>query len=263
MENLQETNMKNNNNITYLKTTLFNSLLAILLIICGCSIIYPENIPIPSIWYHLSQEKSDTLIIFLPGRGDRADEFQKQGFIDDIRKAGISADAVSVDAHTGYYYRRTLLDRLYNDIILPARAKGYRNIWITGISMGGIGSLLYAKHFPETIQGIFLIAPFLGDKEVIDEIETAGGLANWQPDTPIKQEDYQRQLWNWLKNHTLHNDRHPLIAIGWGREDQFARANSLLADVLPVDRVFITSGRHNWEPWKKIWHSFLKTGIIQ
>lgn len=249
--------------MNYCKTRLYKSLLAAILILCSCSLIYPENIPIPSIWYQSSNEKPDTLIVFLPGRGNRASEFEKQGFINAIREAGVSADAVAVDAHTGYYYRQTLLERLRTDIILPARAKGYRQIWITGISIGGLGALLYAQKYSGTVDGIFAIAPFLGDKEVIDEIETAGGLANWQPDPLIKQEDYQRLLWSWLKKHTMHNDRQPQIAIGWGRADKFARANSILAGVLPENRVFITNGQHDWDPWKKLWHSFLASGFIQ
>src|SRR5690242_12232968 len=49
-----------------------------------------------------------SLVIFLPGIGDVAEDFERRGFIDDMRRHGIMADAVAVDAHYGYYASREI-----------------------------------------------------------------------------------------------------------------------------------------------------------
>ena len=61
-------------------------------------------------------------------------------------------------------------------MIDPARREGKDNIWLVGFSMGGLGSLLYLREHPEYIEGVCLIAPFLGDEEIIEEIQAAGGV---------------------------------------------------------------------------------------
>ena len=77
----------------------------------------------------------------LPGRGDRGEVFVREGF----EKAGqrLGFDTIMVDAHFGYYMKRSLIPALDEDIIQPALEAGYENIWLLGVSMGGFGSLLY------------------------------------------------------------------------------------------------------------------------
>src|ERR671930_1091173 len=80
----------------------------------------------------------DTLVVFLPGIGDFAEDFERHGFIAALAASGLAADALAVDAHYGYYGRRTVLERLAEDVVLPAREQGYREVWLVGISMGGL-----------------------------------------------------------------------------------------------------------------------------
>ena len=53
---------------------------------------------------------------------------------------------------------------------------GYENIWLLGISMGGLGTLLYASEYPEQVDGVVLLAPFLGDRSAIETIVATGPL---------------------------------------------------------------------------------------
>ena len=48
------------------------------------------------------EEESTTLIVFLPGIGDLAEDFERRGLIGEIQRHGISADALAIDAHYGY-----------------------------------------------------------------------------------------------------------------------------------------------------------------
>lgn len=198
----------------------------------------------------------------LPGSGDDAADFMKNGFIKEIEFSGIRADVVAVDAHLGYYLKRNLLPRLCKDIIIPARQKGYKNIWLLGISMGGLGAVIYEKHYPDTITGLILLAPFLGYPAVIDEIYTAGGLSQWSPKEPIDKNDYEHEIWKWLKDYTRPEVKLPRLVIGYGSEDRFASASFLLAEVLPVDQVYMIPGGHDWDTWGKIFHLILQSGVI-
>lgn len=226
-----------------------------------CSLLFRTSVPIKMEYHQIEKTKGvDTLVIFLPGRQSKPEDFSKEGFVSLLKKQGIKIDSVAVDAHLGYYINRNLLERLRFDVVLPARERGYRKIWIVGISMGGLGALLYNEKHNDTIDGVLVLAPYLGDQEVIDEIQIAGGLKKWNP-LKIDKGDYQRKLWFWLKKFSSKNKLPPLM-IGYGRDDRFARANSLLAEVLPKSRVYTVPGGHDWGPWKRIFEHFTQKRIF-
>lgn len=202
--------------------------------------------------------QSKTLIIFLPGIDDLAEDFERRGVIEDMRRQGIVADAVAIDAHYGYYAEKAIFERITDDVITRARAAGYEDIWLAGVSLGGFGAAMYAARHPSHIQGLMLFAPYLGNNALIKEIIDAGGIKSWQPGE-IANGNYQRALWAWLKDY-LEKDIPALpIYIGYGLNDKFAPANALVAENLPQDRVFAIAGGHDWRTWKKIWQSFLQT----
>jgi pimeloyl-ACP methyl ester carboxylesterase len=196
------------------------------------------------------------LIIFLPGIGDLAEDFERRGFIDELRRRDIAADAVAVDAHYGYYAERVIHERMADDVIASACAAGYEDIWLAGISLGGFGAASYAARHPSHIKGLLLLAPYLGSGTLISEIADAGGMKNWEPGN-IPESDYQRALWMWFKGHLASENPALQIYLGYGVGDMFARAHGLLAEVLPQDQVFSIPGGHDWRTWKKIWRSFL------
>jgi pimeloyl-ACP methyl ester carboxylesterase len=205
---------------------------------------------------YVGGKQSRTLIILLPGIGDVAEDFERRGFIDDLRHQGIAADVVAVDAHYGYYAARVIHERMTDDVIASAHAAGYEQIWLAGISLGGFGAASYAARHSSKITGLLLFAPYLGSQAVIKEIANAGGIEQWEPGS-VSEGDYQRALWTWFKHHFANGDPALQIYLGYGTRDMFARANALLADVLPRDRVFLIPGGHDWRTWKKIWRMFL------
>lgn len=202
-----------------------------------------------------------TLIVFLPGIDDLAEDFEHRGIIDDMRRHGVDADAIAVDAHFGYYANQIILERITEDVIELARMDGYENIWLAGVSLGGFGAVLYAAHHASQLQGLILFAPFLGTERIIAEIQAAGGLAAWTPGE-VGAGDYQRTLWAWLKAQTADevSDGQAALPIflGYGEQDKFAAANALLAAQLPAARVVAIPGGHNWRTWKLIWSRILQ-----
>ena len=213
--------------------------------------------PVPLMTLEYGGRESRTLMIFLPGIEDVAEDFERRGFIREMRREGIAADAVAVDAHYGYYAKKSIFERITDDVIASAHATGYEEIWLVGISLGGFGAASYAaRHRSSRISGIVLLAPYLGDKTLIKEIADAGGVKGWEPGH-VAPSDFQRDLWAWFKHYV--SERKPALPIyvGYGMHDMFCHANALLADVLPCDRVFAIPGRHDWHTWKQIWRMFL------
>jgi pimeloyl-ACP methyl ester carboxylesterase len=205
---------------------------------------------------YVGGERSRRLIVFLPGIDDLAEDFARRGFIDELQRHRIAADAVAIDAHYGYYAGRVIHERLTEDVLTAAHAAGYVQIWLAGVSLGGFGAASYAARHPARISGLLLFAPYLGGSQLIGEIDDAGGMQHWEPGA-IGEDDHQRALWAWLKRHFAEDDPALPIYLGYGERDMFARANGLLAQALPPERVFRLPGGHDWRVWKKIWQMFL------
>ena len=174
--------------------------------------------------------------MFLPGFGDDEKTFVEHGFVEAMTARGLAVDSISTGATYGYYYRRTLLQRLREDVIDPARTRGYEQIWLVGVSMGGLGSLLLAKDQDPRIAGVYLLAPYLGDDDLLGEIDRAGGVARWEPGH-VAPDDYQRDLWRYLKRVTEQPQAPPLLYLGAGDKDKLGYGHRLLAAALPPDRV--------------------------
>jgi pimeloyl-ACP methyl ester carboxylesterase len=206
------------------------------------------------------QDAKRHLMVLLPGIGDTMDDYEFHGFVEPVRRRAPAMDLVAVDAHYGYYAKRTVLERLRHDVIEPARARGYQAVWLVGISMGGFGALLYAANYPGEIAGVVALAPFLGEPWIIREIAAAGGLRQWTPGH-ITASDYPRQLWGWLKRYEHPSSDLPALYLAYGDRDAFAMGHRLLEAILPQERVLTTPGSHDWPTWKRLWDLFLTTRL--
>jgi pimeloyl-ACP methyl ester carboxylesterase len=209
---------------------------------------------------HSGTSRSCCLVVFLPGRRDSAVQYERAQFIDAVRQSGVAVDMVAVEAHYGYYASRTVVVRLREDVIAPAIAQGYEQIWLVGVSMGGLGALLYIREYPRDIAGVVALAPFLGDDDMVQEITKAGGLWQWHIPT-VSPGDFPHELWQWLKVYLQRPGEAPRLYLGYGQQDRFAPANDLLAMYLPKTQVLKTPGGHEWSTWRALWKTFLKTTV--
>lgn len=202
------------------------------------------------------------LIVMLPGAYDAPKDFLQQGFVRMLRNKNIDADVTLLDAHIGYYTNQQIVERLQKEIIEPARELGYQHIWLVGISLGGYGSLLYSMRGAVGINGIFIMAPFMGSRHIPAEVAKAGGLHQWVPATQQGEAsiDIDDALWAWLKAYSkadgIEQQLVP-IYLGYGEGDRFIASNKLLAAVLPPRQVMTVPGGHTWEPWLALWEQFL------
>jgi hypothetical protein len=223
------------------------------LTVSGCYLFYSASKPMKYIEKNRAG-KGKNLIIFLPGRQDRAEDFIKEGFLDVVKEKNIEADLIFADAHFGYYINRNLRDRLSEDIIQPAMGKGYEKIILIGVSAGGLGSILYSMKHENQIDAIVAISPYLGDEEILEEIKNQGGVRNWKVDKkPDEEEEWQRAMWYWIKeNYSKENEKAPILFVGSGREDYVMEGVRLLIPLIPEERTVFVKGKHEWEPWREI-----------
>jgi pimeloyl-ACP methyl ester carboxylesterase len=228
----------------------------------ACTLVFPAPSPMRTVAIPASTSDgahpSRCLVIFLPGFGDSAESYEDHGFIDALRARSLDVDTVSANATFGYYANRTVLTRLHEDVMVPARARGYEQIWLVGTSMGGMGALLLAKQEQAGLAGVYLLAPYLGNEETLGEIDRAGGLAKWHP-TAIAPDDYQRAVWLYVKGLTENPNARPTLYLGAGDTDKLHYGHTILAAALPAERIFRTAGGHDWNPWSVLWAHFLDT----
>jgi pimeloyl-ACP methyl ester carboxylesterase len=226
-----------------------------LLFLSGCLYSRAAEVPMP-MQMHSAGSSPKGVFVFLPGLGDQPEKFVEHGFVEKVNALGF--DAVTVDAHFGYYRERILEDRLDADVIAKLRAS-YSQIWLVGISLGGFGSVRYATDH-EGVAGLILLAPFLGDEDAWTPIEQAGGLAKWEPGPPLEDQDERvlQEMWTWLKGYAGGEPR-PMLLLGYGDEDRFRRPGGLLASVLPAERVAVVPGGHKWTTWKVAFSKLLAT----
>ncbi len=214
----------------------------------GCFGVPATEVPIPSLELAGPSSNPGTLVVMLPGRGDRMSHFADAGF-------GAAADGrfdvVAMDAHLGYYMERSLLDRLHTDIVEPARAAGYDSIWLLGVSMGGFGSLLYAAQYPDDVDGIILLAPYMGDRKAIEEVLGDGTLAEWNGEGR-RMKDYEVDVWRYIQAATTGSRSTPIV-LGFGTDDRMAEGYSGLVEKVDFTAVYTREGGHKWTTWRPLW----------
>ncbi|MDO8905224.1 alpha/beta hydrolase-fold protein [Hydrogenophaga sp.] len=230
----------------------------------GCALPRAAQVPMEALWLPASpNQPGRTLIVFLPGSQEVPQDIVREGFVEQVRARHPTVDVVVADAHVGYFRNRSFEDRLRADVMATARARGYESIWLAGISLGGFGSLMYARSAPGEIEGVIALAPFIASRDVLAEVAQAGGLASWQPTLPLKADDYQRDLLLWLKGYADPAQVRPPLFIGYGTRDRLEPFPELLDKVLPAERLLSAPGGHDWSPWKAMWADALERAPLK
>lgn len=204
------------------------------------------------------------LLVLLPGAYSRPPEFIEAGLVDALRAQRIAADVCIVDSHLGYYSDKSIVRRLRDEIVLPARAQGYRQVWLVGISLGGFGALGYAVRHGDEIDGVLALAPYLGPRRLMQEIAQAGGPAGWHATGPAPTPgggDLDSEIWHAFAG-TAPSRPVPRVYLGYGSDDRFADAHRVFAGLLPADRVATTPGGHDWPAWSALWQGWLARGPL-
>lgn len=230
------------------------TLLIASLFLSGCA--STGNGPLQSLTYPRDDNvRQDNLLVLIRGLGADNTVFEKEGVIEEIRDLGLPFDIIAPNSHFGYYQSQTFEQRLKEDVIEPARRQGYKQIWLAGFSMGGLGALIYLRSHPADIDGILLTSPFLGWPGIHSEIRQAGGVSEWVPNEHDPK-DWERMIWSWISEQNFKTQ--VPIWLGYGENDILTRAGPpLLATVLPASRVFTSPGNHTIATFKTLFRQHL------
>jgi pimeloyl-ACP methyl ester carboxylesterase len=200
-----------------------------------------------------AQRPATARVLLLPGARESGDGFARAGFQDAVRERGLAMELEYCELEFDHVTDRSMLERLRSGPLAAARAAGCEAVWLAGVSLGGFMALGFAEQHPTEVNGVCLIAPYLGTRIVTREISLAGGVGGWSPGV-VAAEDEDRRIWRFIKSH---RGRRPALYLGYGREDRFADSQRLLADALPPASVDVVGGAHDWPVWRQIWNLFL------
>lgn len=222
----------------------------------SCAALRPARTPMPTVDYPAG-EGADTLVVLLPGRLNKPGDFASRGLLAIVRRARPDADVVAVDAHLGYYRAGVIRERLWQDVLEPA-TRDYEEVWLVGVSLGGIGALAMTATHGEAFAGVVVLAPYLGPDGLIRDIEAAGGPEDWRA---TDREDPIEGTWIYFR------DRDPAAAsppvyLGFGTEDRRAEHHRLFAGLLPDRRVAELPGGHRWPVWVDLLEQLVEGGAL-
>lgn len=206
---------------------------------------------------HSSRQTSiaPAAIVLLPAALTSPDDFITHGFAEAIDASGLDVDLLIPDLQADCYLRSTAVEML--DEMLCAHVQNrYASFWLAGISLGGYGVMQHARLSEmalPSLQGRFLMAPYLGSREIVNAVNASGGVSAWRgegsdlPDAP---------LWQWLQRQadTALADS---LCVGCGTEDRFALSSRLLEALVPTQGVFSTAGDHSFGSWRTLWAQWL------
>jgi alpha-beta hydrolase superfamily lysophospholipase len=190
------------------------------------------------------------LLLMLPGAGAHAADFAAHGLVADVQARNPGIDIIAAEPEMELYLDNAVADRLHTEIVQPARQRGYRRIWLLGISLGGAGALLYTAAHSSEVEGVLLLAPFLGTQGTIAALAGTGGISgslDLRISTPPEQ-----ALLGWLRDYAASGRQKPPIYLAFGKNDRFSRGHRMLASLLPPERVIMRPGGHDWECWRRL-----------
>jgi pimeloyl-ACP methyl ester carboxylesterase len=206
----------------------------------------------PSVLYPARQSRpAESLIILLPGALHGPQDFLREGFAEAVQERKLPLDLQLAELEFEYVANEQALPALRDELLQPALESGYHAIWLAGISIGGYVAMRFADRFQGLVHGLFLMAPYPGNRMTTNEIAAAGGLHAWQPGT-VAEDDAERGNWRWLQQ-----PGNVEVHLGYGSEDRYATAHAMMAEALPADRVDCVPGDHDWPVWRLLWARFL------
>ena len=233
--------------------------LFLLLYLAGCAARGDITRPIPATFVAAPQP-AHRLVVMLPGRGDSLRSLTAIGMARFIQRTWPDADVILTGLTMPFYRQGCAVQRLHDEVVEPARRPTYQQVWLAGISLGGTGALMYDERYPDQIDGLLVLSPYLGDAAIHREIRQAGGLANWQPGLPqaIAPDTFGRELWRYLQGWSQRPQRARSVWLAYGAAEPFRESIELMRPLLPADHVVMLPGHHDWKLWKPAMRTLLE-----
>ena len=226
------------------------SIATVAILVGGCAAGGDVRKPIPTAFF-AAPESAHRLVVMLPGRGDDLASLESKHIAQTIQTAWPDADVILTGLTMPFYRQGQAARRLHDEIIEPQQRSGNRDLWIIGISLGGMGSMLYEREYPGQAHGLMLLSPYLGEKAIHNEIRAAGGLAEWDagPLQATNADTFQHELWRTAKTWQETPARASAVWLAYGSNESFRQPIELMSPALPADHVLMLPGGHDWKLW--------------
>ena len=193
------------------------------------------------------------VVALLTGSYSEPEDFVREGFEAAALASQLPAELVLAEMRATWFADGSIVDRIRATIVEPARRRGITDLWLGGISLGALSVMAYAARREADVRGLLLLAPYPATREVLLEIDMAGGLDAWQPAIP-PEGDLEREAWQWLRSRPA--PRLP-VHLRFGSEDRFASAQRRIGAALDPRLVHELPGGHDWATWRRCWDAFL------
>jgi pimeloyl-ACP methyl ester carboxylesterase len=196
-------------------------------------------------------------IILMPAAFQTLAQFREHGFDQALSTRHPHVELLLAAPRLAHLNDRRWIPALYQRLIAPARASGIR-IWLGGVSLGGFMALRVAAQYPDALDGLCLLAPYLGSRivatEVAADIANGADLRDWRD-----EDDDERRIWRYVArlDRSVCATR---VFLGFGAGDRFADTQRLLAGLLPqpATTTRMIEGGHDWSVWRALWDAFLE-----
>jgi pimeloyl-ACP methyl ester carboxylesterase len=167
-----------------------------------------------------------------------------------IQRVWPHANVVLTGLTFPFYKQGHAAQRLEDDVIARYSRRS-RDLWLVGISLGGMGALLYDRRYPGRAKGMLLLSPYLGEPGTLNAIRSAGGLERWNPGPRemLNKNNFSRQLWRYIKRLDQRPARADTMWLAYGDHDRVRDADQMLAPQLPAGHTIVLPGHHNWKLW--------------
>lgn len=233
-----------------------------LLPLSSCRLLPPSATrPVKKLTFEPVSAGVKELVVMLPGRYSSPAEFVREGMVELMQKKRPGACVVVPDLHLGYYMNRSVEVCLWEELISPAFKDGLK-VTLVGVSMGGLGALIAGLKYPQAVREVFLLAPYLGEPALMEEIAQAGGLALWRPGKveAVDKDSSMRLLWVRLQKAWLPISRREIrVAMACGLRDRHRVSNQLFAqNLLTSENYHEVPGGHDWDAWRSGLEAMLK-----
>lgn len=197
----------------------------------------------------------DTLLVLLPGAYMTPEHYAEHCF-PAVAARRLAVDLQAIDLGVDAVTSGEAIPAVVDQILRPARAR-YAQLWLGGISLGGLLTLCLNADHPGLADGLCLIAPYPGSRLTTNAIARAGGLDTWTP-TAAELADPEFRAYRWLKAPPADLP----VFVGHGREDRFAPGMQAIADRFPPAARQVVAGGHDWPAWGRLWEHFLDRSLL-
>ncbi len=198
-------------------------------------------------------DRPTVVLALLAGSLSQPEDLVREGFPDAVREHGIDAELVMGETRAAWFADGSMVGRIEDAMVAPARNRGRSRIWLAGISLGGLAAICYAARHEDVLEGIALISPYPATRATLREIEAAGGPGEWRPEIP-PEGDLEREAWRWLSEGGA---RRATVHCYIASNDRFVDGQRRMAATLDPANVRELPGGHDWTAWRSLWNEFL------